>query len=87
MVAGDRSTDVMDLIAKVLSFTDDQRETVGLRVGNKPTAGLVKSWFQNLVGTAQQTPPEEVEVLIPLCETLRHVCKFSCDVLVGRQFG
>lgn len=45
---------MLELIAKVLQFSDDQKEAVGLRTGT-----ILTSLLKNLVGVP---PPPDVEV-------------------------
>ena len=55
-----RSADVMDLIARVLSFTDAQKEIVGLKVAGK---SLVASILSSIVGVPT-VAAEDIEVPI-----------------------
>jgi hypothetical protein len=54
-----RSLEVMDLIAKILNFSDEQKEVVGL----SRSKSLVASIFSTLVGPPAPAPDaEDVEV-------------------------
>ena len=56
-----RSRDVMDLIAKILQFDDDQKVACGLKVGTIGFRHAVGNIFKNIVNTAVSNPPAEVE--------------------------
>ena len=56
-----RSREVMDLIAKVLDFNDDQKVIVGLKVGNIGFRHAVGSIFKSIVGNSPTKTPQEIE--------------------------
>ena len=56
-----RSREVMDLIAKILAFDDDQRVAVGLKVGTIGFRHAVGSIFKSIVTTAIPNPQEDVQ--------------------------
>ena len=56
-----RSREVMDLIAKVLNFNDDQKVVVGLKVGNVGFRHTVGKIFNTIVGTPPVKSPQEIE--------------------------
>jgi len=56
-----RSRDVMDLIAKILQFDDDQKVACGLKVGTIGFRHTVGNIFKNIVNSAVSNPPAEVE--------------------------
>jgi hypothetical protein len=57
-----RSLEVLDLIGRVLNFTDQQKEAVGLKV---PSINLISSIFSTIVGLPKAPPPEiEVTTII-----------------------
>ena len=51
--------DVLSLIAKILSLTDDQLEIVGLRV---PSKNIFSSIISSFVPGEQKEPPADTEV-------------------------
>ena len=53
-----RSLDVLALIGKILNFTDEQKEAVGLKV---PSQNYIKSLITSIVGPLAPPPPPEVE--------------------------
>jgi hypothetical protein len=52
------SLDVLDLIGRILNFTDAQKEAVGLKV---PPLNILSSFLTNIVGLTKP-PQEEIEV-------------------------
>ena len=55
----------MELISRILSFTDEQKTVVGLKSPNTNTnTNLVSSFLSTIIG-APQPPPVEMEVTIP----------------------
>ena len=59
--------DVLSLIAKILSLTDDQLEIVGLRV---PSKNIFSSIISSFVPGEQKEPPADTEVHCALCFAL-----------------
>jgi hypothetical protein len=53
-----RSLDVLALIGKILNFTDEQKEAVGLKV---PSQNYIKSLITSIVGPLAPPSPPEVE--------------------------
>ena len=51
----------MDLIAKVLNFSDDQKVTVGLKVGS---VNIIGSLFTSLMGSSNaiSKPPQSQDI-------------------------
>jgi hypothetical protein len=61
LICFDRSLDVLDLIAKVLSFTDEQKVAVGLKVG---PINIFTSILTNVIGVTPAKEPIDVEVSV-----------------------
>ncbi len=76
-----RSLEVMELIAKVLAFGDEQKVAVGLKVA--PT-NLISSLFASVIGSGSAaSAPQEVEVRHPSVTSphARVLCYVYCSVL------